>query len=164
MRRVAMCMVLLASGTALICFAGQGHSRNESVGSMGLIFSVSLPEDEFEESGAVPLKLVIKSSSQHERLIPSVFVNAKDDPVSIRSGMYLICQKGTHVLAFKGAYFKTSETGHKLESGATHEAFELDLSKCFDLEAGTYDIQLLFTTRYSGFVDAASNRLTFEVK
>jgi hypothetical protein len=157
-------MALLISGTALVCFAAEGDNRGESVGSMGLIFTVSLPKEEFEQSEAVPLKLVIKNGSQQEQTIPSLFVNAEDESISIRSGMYLICQKGAQVLVFKGTYFKTSETGRTLESGASYEAFELDLHRCFDLEAGTYDIQLLFTTRYSGFVDAASNRLTYTVR
>ena len=165
MKRIAVCMMLVVFlGVGLVVIAGPGYSRGASVGSMGLTFSISQPEAEFTESEPIPLNLVIKNGSEHQRMIPSLFVNVKDDPISLRSGMYMICQKGTDILPFKGAYFKTSGVGVTLTPGATHEAFELDLSKCFDLKGGTYDIQLLFTTRYSGFVDAASNRLTFTVK
>jgi hypothetical protein len=163
MKRVAIRVIMLASVMALVFFVSRGYARAASVGSRGLVFTISLPKSEFEESEAVPLKLVIKNSSQHEQTIPSLFVNAQDEPISVRSGMYLICQKGVQILAFKGATFKQAGTGHTLEPGAAYEAFELDLTKCFDLEAGAYDIQLLFTTRYSGFVDAASNRLRFRV-
>ena len=79
--------------------------------------------------------------------------------------MFLICQKADgDFLKFKGLAFKASEAGRKLAAGDTYQAMTVDLARCFDLEPGTYDVQLLFTTRYSGFVDAASNRITFTVR
>ena len=142
-----------------------GYIRTvSSVGSRGLLFTVSLPKARFARAEAIPLRLIVKNAAAEAQRVPSLRPNVHDKPPSIRSGMYLICQQGERILPFKGGYFKRSEPGIELKPGAAHPAFELDLRLCFDLGPGSYDVQILFTTRYSGFVDAASNRLTFTIE
>ena len=136
MKRIAIFMMVGVSlGVGFVVLAGPGDSRGASVGSRGLLFSISQPRAEFSESEPIPLKLVIKNGGEHQQMLPPLFANAQDDPISLRSGMYLICQKGTHTLPFKGGYFKASGPGRTLKPEATDEAFNLDLSNCFDLEA-----------------------------
>ena len=81
MKRVVVCMILVAFGTTMVAIAGLGDNHGASVGSMGLIFSISQPSAEFLESEPIPLILVIKNDSQHERTIPSLFVNTMDTPI-----------------------------------------------------------------------------------
>ena len=162
MRRCAFTLGLILLSSVPMSFGGPGYSRGSSVGSLGLVFSAALPKDQFTEGEAIPFELTVVNATEQQRTIPAVFV--QDDPLVIRSGMYLICQQDRTTLLFQGLFFKASEAGLDIKPGGSHRAFTLDLAKCFDLVPGTYDIQVLFSTRYSGFVDAASNRLTLTVK
>ena len=155
-------VVLLAIPFSVL---GADQKTTESTGSRGLVFTVSMPTNEFAKSQAMSLSLVIKNTVQSPAAIPSLFAHDEDSSVALRSGMFLICQKANgDFLNFKGLNFKASEAGRSLAAGDTCKAMTVDLARCFDLEPGTYDVQLLFTTRYSGFVDAASNRITFTVR
>jgi len=137
----------------------------ESVGSKGLVFTIYQATNSFAKGQAVSLSLVVKNSGQSPIQIPSFIAHDEGSSVALRSGMFLICQKANgDFLKFKGLHFKISEAGRSLGIGESYQAMTIDLARCFDLEPGTYDVQLLFTTRYSGFVDAASNRITFTVR
>ena len=137
----------------------------ESVGSKGLAFTIYQPTNSFVKGQSVLLTLVVKNTGQSPTQIPSLFAHEEGSSVTLRSGMFVICQKANgDFLKFKGLCLKASEAGRSLGAGETYRAMTLDLARCFDLEPGTYDVQLLFTTRYSGFVDAASNRITFTVR
>ena len=145
------------------CYADQ--QMTESVGSKGLVFTISQPTNSFGKAEAVPLSLAIKNTGQSATEVPSLLAHDEGSSVALRSGMFLICQKPNgDFLTFKGLHFKASEAGHNLAPGDAFHAMTVDLARCFDLEPGTYDVQLLFTTRYSGFVDAASNRITFTIR
>ena len=141
------------------------QQMTKSVGLKGLVFTISQPTNSFGKAQAVPLSLVITNTGQSPTQIPSLYANDDGSSVALRSGMFLICQMPNgDFLKFKGLNFKASEAGRSLAAGDTCQAMTVDLARCFDLEPGTYDVQLLFTTRYSGFVDAASNRITFTVR
>ncbi len=135
-----------------------------SVGCKGLNFIISLPKKTFQSGDEISLKLVIKNTSGDKIIIPSSYANLEGSRINLRSGMFIICQRNTaEYMPFKGKYFKASEAGYNLKPNDSYVAMQIDLTKCFDIQPGKYDIQLLFATKYSGFVDAASNRLTFEI-
>ncbi len=165
MKKTISSFLMLAMLAISISYCRADQQVTESVGSKGLVFAISQPTNLFTKGQAVSLSLVVRNAGQSPIRIPSLFAHDEGSSVALRSGMFLICQKANGAfLAFKGLYFKASEAGRSLGAGEVYKAMTIDLSRCFDLEAGTYDVQLLFATRDSGFVDAASNRIAFTVR
>jgi len=156
---------------ALVCTVSlaQQPEGPPGCGDRGLLFAISAETPEREARGAIPLKFVITNTSKDSVHIPVGLTCAEFDQslgkYLIGSGVYVICQRSDgEFLKFKGSHIKASGPGKTLQAGKRVTAFTLDLAKCFDLAPGTYDVQLLFTRRYSGFADAASNRVTISVE
>ena len=164
-RLIGIIVVFMAIAVALVA-AGEAI-KHQQCGDRGLLLSISTPKAIYQTAEAIPLTFVIVNTNKTQILIPTAFgyANTKKKPFSISSGMFIICQnqKGEYQ-KFQGAYFKASGPGTMLKAGEEFKASTTDLTKFFVLKAGTYDIQLLFTKRYSGFIDAASNRITITVK
>ena len=139
-------------------------------GDRGLLLSISVPKGPHEANGKIPLTFVITNTNKKDVLVPigfTYYVRFDKDTKTclIGSGTFIICQRqaGRH-LKFKGHYARVSGAGQALKAGQELKAYTIDLAKCFDLTPGTYDVQFLFTKRYSGFIDAASNRITVTLK
>jgi len=162
---VGIPVVLMFIVVVLVAAAEQ--VKHKQCGDMGLLLKISTSKITYEIAEAIPLSFIIVNTNNHKMLLPTAFGNANtaETPPCISSGMFIVCQsqKGQH-LNFKGGYFKASGPGILLRPGQQFSASTTDLTKFFDLKPGTYDIQLLFTKRYSGFIDAASNRITITVK
>ena len=155
---MAIAVALVAAGEAI---------KHQQCGDRGLLLSISTPKAIYQTAEAIPLTFVIINTNKAQIYMPVSFGHAdtKETPFSICSGMFIICQnrKGEY-LKFQGAYFKACGYLTMLKAGEEFKASTIDLAKFFDLAPGTYDIQLLFTKKYSGFIDAASNRITITVK
>lgn len=169
MKKVSVVAILL---TALIltAFAAKESANTQTCGDRGLLLRISVPEGPYKAKGKIPLTFVITNTSNRDVHMPTGFTYAcnfdKDAKTCvIGSGTFIICQKqgGDH-LKFKGGYAKISGEGKRLKPGQEIKAYTIDLSRCFYLTPGKYDVQLLFTRRYSGFIDGASNRITMTVK
>jgi len=137
-------------------------------GDRGLLLTISVPGDRFNAGQVIPMTFDIKNAGSKDVSIPIGFRFANNDRGTklphIGSGTFVICRndKGDY-LKFKGRHSKVSGVSLRLPPGEKIKAYTLDLSQCFDLKPGIYDIQLLFTKRYSGFIDGASNRITLKV-
>jgi hypothetical protein len=160
--------VALIAGTLTLAMASNAE-KHEQCGDLGLLLSISTPKAMYQTEETVPLTFLIVNTNKYEMLLPTAFgqANTTETPASIPSGMFIICQsqKGQYLnYRDKVAIFKASGPGIPLRPGQQFTASTIDLTKFFDLAPGTYDIQLLFAKKYSGFIDAASNRITITVK
>jgi len=160
--------VAFIAGTLTLAMASD-TKEHKQCGDLGLLLSISTPKATYQTAETVPLTFLIVNTNKHERFLPTAFgqANTTETPASIPWGMFIVCQsqKGQYLnYRDKVAFFKASGSGILLEPGQQFTASTIDLSKFFDLAPDTYDIQLLFAKKYSGFIDAASNRITITVK
>jgi len=169
MKQISVAAILL---TALVftVAATKEPVSTRTCGDRGLLLTISVPEGPHKAEGRIPLTFAIANTSRTDVHIPTGLTYARDydkdaKTCLIGSGTFIICQKqaGDH-LNFKGGYVKVSGPGRTLKRREELEAYTIDLAKCFNLTPGKYDVQLLFTKRYSGFIDAASNRITITVR
>lgn len=162
MKRLTLFMLVIASAASLACAADE----TPSVGAMGLTFSLRLPKAEFTAGEPIPLRLVVRNTSEHARRIPAfIGGNTRDGVPLLRWGARLVCHKDMRTtLRYEGTYVKATGGTVVVDPGATHEGFELDLAKCFTLGEGPFEIQLMLASLQSLFPDAASNRLKFSVR
>ncbi len=134
----------------------------------GLVFALSTPKNQYMDGESIPLTLTLRNTRDFQIRIPGgLYANADEVPPSLMSGIQVICQSrhnGGPILPFKGNFFKSFSVGREVRSGETFTAIKgLDLTQCFDLNPGQYDIQILFHNRYSGFINAASNRISLTI-
>ena len=169
MKRITVATILL---TALVFTAAAAKQSPDTptCGDRGLLLSISVPEGPHKAKAKIPLTFTVANTNQNDVYLPIGVTYARDydkdaKTCVIGSGTFIICQKqGGDCLKFKGGYTKVDGIGQTVKAGQEIEAYSIDLAKCFDLSSGEYDVQLLFTKRYSGFVDAASNRITIKVE
>ncbi len=169
MKKVSVVAILLTV-LILTVYAARESANTRTCGDQGLLMTISAPEDPHKADARIPLTFVITNTNTYDVHMPTGFTYARNfDKGSgtcvIGSGTFIICQRqAAEHLKFKGHHTRVDGMGHILKAGQKLKAYTLDLTKCFDFTPGKYDIQLLFTKRYSGYIDAASNRITITVK
>ncbi len=169
MKRISLVALVLVALVLLGAAAKKGKTHR-TCGDRGLLTAISVPAGPHKANAKIPLTLGITNTGNTPVHITSGFTYARDldkdtKTCVIGSGTFIICQKQAGAyLKFKGGYVKVTGTGQLLKAGQKIKAYTIDLAKCFDLAPGKYDVQLLFTRRYSGFIDGASNRITITVK
>jgi hypothetical protein len=139
-------------------------------GDRGLLMKITVPEGPQKAGEAIPMKLSITNTTAADVQLPNNLTYAVDaDPglnkPMVGAGVFIVCQtESGDFLKYKGGYVKASGSGTPVKAGQELKAYTLDLAKCFDLPAGRYEVQLLFTTKHSGFLDGASNRISITIK
>lgn len=171
MKRITAATILLTALVFTVAAAKQSPDT-PTCGDRGLLLRISVPEGPHKAKAKIPLTFTVANTNQNDVYLPIGFTYARDfdkdaKTCVIGSGTFILCQKRYRrgdYLKFKGAYPKVNGTGQTVKAGQEIEAYSIDLAKCFDLSSGQYDVQLLFTRRYSGFLDGASNRITITVE
>jgi hypothetical protein len=168
MKKISVIVLLLLA--LVLCMSADKKSPDTKIcGDQGLLLTISLPKGLYKVKAEIPLTFTITNTNEKDMNIPIGFTYAHDfdkdaKTCAIGSGTFIICQKQNgDYLKFKGVYTKVDGIGQTLKTGEELKTYTINLAKCFDLTPGKYDVQLLFTKRYSGFIDAASNRITFSV-
>ena len=169
MKQISVIVLLLLALVLSMC-ADKQSPDTKMCGDHGLLLTISVPEGPHKVKAEIPLTFTITNTIEKDVYIPIGFTYAHDfdkdaKACVIGSGTFIICQKQNgDYLTFKGVYTKVDGIAQTLKAGEELKTYTIDLAKCFDLTPGKYDVQLLFTKRYSGFIDAASNRITFSVR
>lgn len=169
MKQVPVAAVLLI-GLVLVAGTAKERTTTRTCGDRGLLLTISVPGGPHKTKAKIPLTFVIANTNKKDVHIPVGFTYTRDfdkdaKTCVIGSGTFIMCQRQAgEYLKFKGGYAKVDGVPRTLKAGQELKAYTIDLAKCFDLGPGKYDVQLLFTKRYSGFVDAASNRITITLK
>ncbi len=169
MKSITVAIILL---TALVFTAAAAKQSPDTptCGDRGLLLTISVLEGPHKAKAKIPLTLTVTNTNQSDMHLPTGFAYARDidkdaNTYLLGLGMFIICEKQAgDYLKFEGGYARVGGAGRTVKAGQEIEAYSIDLAKCFDLSSGEYDVQLLFTKRYSGFVDAASNRITIKVE
>ena len=145
----------------------QGEARGARPSTEGIVPAISVPTGLYRTGAKIPLTLVLRNTSEKDVLIPvgATYARVTANGIClIGSGSYIVCRKrGGGYLQFKGGYVKATGVSRTLKAGQKITAFTIDLAKCFNLTPGTHDVQMVFTKKYSGFMDAASNRIAVTV-
>ena len=169
MKQISL-IVLLFTAVVIAVAACKEPADSLMCGDHRLLLTISIPDGHYKPKAEIPLTFAITNTSERNTFIPITLTYARDfdkdaKTCALGSGTYIICQKQNgEFLEFKGVRVRAIGPAQLLRAGQALKAYTIDLAKWFDLKPGTYDVQLLFTKRYSGFIDAASNRLTITVK
>jgi len=164
---IAVCPLI---ATVLTAAVAEESAPSPTCGDRGLLLTISVPEGPQKVGGPIPLRFTIANTTTNDIRLPSNFTygtseEAKTKMPTIGAGMYIICQtERGDFIKYKGYYAEASGRGTILKAKQEVQPYTLDIAKCFDLPAGRYEVQLLFTRQHSGFLDGASNRITITVK
>jgi hypothetical protein len=156
---VAVCPLIT---TVLTAAVAEESAPSPTCGDRGLLLTISVSEGLQKVGGPI-------TTTNDIRLPNNITYGTSEDaetkmPV-IGSGMFIICQtERGDFIKFKGYYARVDGLGTILKAKQELQPYTLDMAKCFDLPAGRYEVQLLFTRLHSGFLDGASNRITITVK
>jgi len=164
---IAVCSLI---ATVLTAAVAEESVPSPTCGDRGLLLTISVPEGPQKAATPLPLQFSITNTGLGDVILPNNLTFARSEDLEgkvpvIGSGMFIICQtERGDFIKYKGYYAKVSGPGTTLKSKQELKVYSLDLAKCFDLPAGRYEVQLLFTRQHSGFLDGASNRITITVK
>ena len=164
---IAVCPLI---ATVLTAAVAEESAPSPTCGDRGLLLTISVPEGLQKVGGPIPLRFTIANTTTNDIRLPDNFTYGTSEDAEtkipvIGSGMFIICQtERGDFIKFKGHYARVDGLGTILKAKQELQPYTLDMAKCFDLPAGRYEVQLLFTRQHSGFLDGASNRITITVK
>jgi hypothetical protein len=168
MKRTLLALGLIGAVVAAAAWAGKAPSE-PACGDRGLLLKIAVPDGPQKAGEALPMKFSVTNTGPADAMIPiglahAVSEDAQTKMPAVCEGTYIICQteQGDFV-KYKGHYAFIDGLVTALKPGEELQAGTVDLSKCFDLKPGKYEVQLLFARLNGALIDGASNRVSITI-